>query len=163
MDEKQIKEMKDALKKDYLNNANRLKKIPEELSSVKLNLELSKEDLQIKEESLGFVLVDLKRRLENFGVADPKYKWETDPEWENSQRELIKLEIRKTELNQRINLRSKIATELNTMAQIEEIESQKKRCIDAHKTALKRLLEECKVSPEEYSELKKNCTEKCCR
>lgn len=156
-------EMKRVLKEDYMKNAERLKRIPEELSQVKLNLELTKEDIGLKKESSNLIIEDFEIRIKNFAVKDPKYEWELNPDWQTNQKKIIGLEIRKAQFNFKMLQKSLSSNELNTQAQIDDIESQRKRCKEAHKTVLKRLLDECNVGTEEYSELKKNCTCECCR
>jgi len=156
-------EMKTKMKEDYKRNADRLKKIPDQNLFSFLNLELTEEDLKMKTDSASLIIDDFKLRIKYFKVIEPRYDWESKKEWMNNQKSILDLEIKKAEFNIRMHTKSLSSTQLNTQLQLDDIEAQRKRCKDAHKVVLKRLLEECKVSTEEYSELKKNCTFECCR
>jgi len=158
-----LDEMKRVLKEDYTKNAQRLKQIPDDIGQLKLNLDMTREDCKLKSDSINFVIEDFEIRIKNFSVLDPKFEWETKPEWHDNQKKILNLEIEKAKFNLRMVTKNLSSNELNTQLQLDDVEKQRKRCIDAHKVVLKRLIEECKLSPSEFSELKKNCTSECCR
>lgn len=147
----------------YKNNAGILKQAPykkerlkqdNELMHEKMDMDITINELQIK---------DLNIRTNNFTICEPKFLWETCPDWINNQKDMIVEEIKQREFNIRMHKQSRLINDNHVAAEIETIKEQENRIIEGHKSTLELLAKEHNWKPEQLSVLKKECNGKCCR